>query len=1025
MCALQYGQPVVAHFADMLALYDRLASRGGPARTEADIQSDIKLLLLSGALDLDDADLLEVHLEEQVGDRHRIDVAIGYTVLETKKDLRAGGVLTDAIGQLGGYVARRAHESAQQYIGVLTDGHDWRLYELGQDDTLVEVATFELRSSDDGPALLDWLSAVLATTQHVLADAREVDARFGARSPAHQLAVKALRELWDAHTDDSELALKKQLWAELLHTAFGEAFTDDLDLFVEHTYLVITAELIAHEVLEIDVSALDPIHVVTGRLFAQRDVRGVVEPDFFDWPADVPGGDKVIRAMARRVAQLDWTDTSLDLLKHLYESVIAPEQRHGLGEYYTEDWLAEAVVEHVVDDPEQQRVLDPACGSGTFVFHAVRRALAALDAAGVPNKDALDWVTAHVTGMDVHPVAVTLARVTYLLAIGTKKLADRGPLAIPIYLGDSVQWQTGHSIINDDGLTVATDESVGALAPELFFPAAALADPVRFDKLVDSLTDKATSRVRGGPVPDVKVLLAPYGFSEKDRAAVTATFHDLCRLYDNHRDHIWGYYVRNLARPMWLATDDGRVDRIVGNPPWLSYRFMDAKTKKAFKERSETRNLWVGGRLATQQDLSTFFLVRCCELYLRGGGKFGMVLPLAVLSRRQAEGFRKGLWGAAGSANFEDSWDLDGIGPDLFPVPACVVTGTYRSIDQAQGTAELIGATEKWTGRVPRHTKWAAAKAKIKRSAVAPTTTPSTPGSPYKTEVLEGATITPRVLHFVERVPAAGGLGLPTGQVYVRSTRSRLEKAPWKKLPSRGPVPVEGAFVHPLHVGASLAPYRMLEPAHVVLPIDPVDGKLLDSGIPAFDAYPKTREWWAEGVRLWNQHRRGTMTLLERIDFQRTLQAQFPAGPTRLVYTKSGSRLAAAIVKDPATVIDHTLYWRAVATIDEARYLEAVLNAAVTQRLVEPLQSRGLLGPRHFDTYPWDLPIPRFDTGTELHAELAELGERAEAVAADVELPAGIGFQAARGKIREALADDGVAQEIEAAVAKLLGVKAS
>jgi hypothetical protein len=45
--------------------------------------------------------------------------------------------------------------------------------------------------------------------------------------------------------------------------------------------------------------------------------------------------------------------------------------------------------------------------------------------------------------MDLHPVAVTLARVTYLLAIGRERLMqpDRGRIEVPVYLGDSVQWK--------------------------------------------------------------------------------------------------------------------------------------------------------------------------------------------------------------------------------------------------------------------------------------------------------------------------------------------------------------------------------------------------------------------------------------------------------------------------------------------------------------------------------------------------------------------------------------------------------
>jgi hypothetical protein len=1008
----------------MDALLSRLASRGTGSRTEADIQSDVKVLLLTADLDLGDDDL-DVRLETQAGQQRRIDVEVGYAVIETKKDLRRSGILADAVDQLTGYVAHRTDSTGQRYVGILTDGHDWHLYTLGRDGILVSASRFELRSAEDGEGLISWLSTVLATTHNVAATPGEIDRRFGASSPAHDLDLIALRDLWDAHASDGELRLKKELWGKLLHTALGDAFADDVTLFIEHTYLVITAELIAHEVLGFDITAVDPLDLVTGTLFTRAGVHGVVESDFFDWPAELPGGEKVIRAIARRVGQIDWSTTRHDLLKHLYESVITADQRHSLGEYYTPDWLAEAVVERVVDEPATHRVLDPACGSGTFVFQAVRRVLATLDADGVPNADALAHVTTNVLGMDVHPVAVTLARVTYLLALGTERLnGDREAISVPVYLGDSVQWKIAHSIFNDDGLTVPTDDGKALFSAELFFPAATLVDPTRFDRLVSELIEKATNRERGSkPLPAIKALLNRYGLNETDQDAVTTTFRELCDLHDNHRNHIWGYYVRNLARPLWLTRDEGKVDRVVGNPPWLSYRFMDERTKKVFRERSQDRNIWAGGRVATQQDLAAYFLVRSCELYLRDGGRFGMVLPLATLSRKPTQGFREAVWGVAGTAEFDEAWDLDRVRPHIFPVPACVVTGTFASTDAKGAVRPLTGATERWAGSVPGSGAWLDVRDSISRTREDPQAVVATGGvSPYGESFMQGAVIVPRVLHVVEEVPAVGALGLPSGLVQVRSVRSSLEKGVWKKLPSRGPVPIEKEFVHPMHLGSSLVPFRMLEPWRVVLPIDPHEGRLLDVGDPQLEAYPRLHAWWTEGSRVWDQNGTGSMTLMERVNFQGTLNAQFPAAPVRVVYTKSGTRLAAAVVTDPAAIIDHALYWGAVATMEEARYLQAVLNAAVTQALVEPLQSRGQLGARHFDMYVWQLPIPRYDAGEALHAELAELGRRAEEVAQDVALPIDVGFQKARRLVRDALAADGVAREIEEAAAKLLGV---
>src|SRR5215218_1640146 len=112
------------------------------------------------------------------------------------------------------------------------------------------------------------------------------------------------------------------------------------------------------------------------------------------------------------------------------------------------------MVSEVVDAPLEQRVLDPACGSGTFLFWAVRRYLEQAEAAGVPNAEAIDGVTDHVFGIELHPVAVTLARVTYLLAIGPQRLQDRGALSVPVYLGDAIQIGHNTTVLAPSGIAV-------------------------------------------------------------------------------------------------------------------------------------------------------------------------------------------------------------------------------------------------------------------------------------------------------------------------------------------------------------------------------------------------------------------------------------------------------------------------------------------------------------------------------------------------------------------------------------------
>ena len=80
----------------------------------------------------------------------------------------------------------------------------------------------------------------------------------------------------------------------------------------------------------------------------------------------------------------------------------------------------------------------------------------------------------------------------------------------------------------------------------------------------------------------------------------------MCRLHDDNEDHIWGYYVRNLARPAWLARPANRVDVLIGNPPWLVYRYMTKHQQVSFRKMSNDRGLWAGGTAATSQELAAF-----------------------------------------------------------------------------------------------------------------------------------------------------------------------------------------------------------------------------------------------------------------------------------------------------------------------------------------------------------------------------------------------------------------------------------
>ncbi|MDA8380641.1 MAG: SAM-dependent DNA methyltransferase, partial [Actinomycetota bacterium] len=349
--------------------------------------------------------------------------------------------------------------------------------------------------------------------------------------------------------------------------------------------------------------------------------------------------------------------------------------------------------------------------------------------------------------------------------------------------------------------------------------------------------------------------------------------------------------------------------------------------------------------------------------------------------------------------------------------PAAVVLG--RRVETEART--LPARHLRFSGPLAPHGSWAVAAAELKVTEDDEGRTFSLedlPRSPYAERFRQGATLVPRMLLCVVDA-AAGPVGVPKGQRAVRSRRGRLDKAPWKDLPDHTGV-VEQVFVRPAFLGEHVLPFRLLDPAEAVVPYDGT--ALLSGDSDRIDRYPGLAQWWRSAEQIWEAHKGSgsTLSLIDQVDYQKKLSAQFPLAPIRVVYSASGNTLAAAVLTNTRAVIEHALYWGTTATLDEARYLTAILNAPALTARIRPYQSVGAFGPRHFDKYVWYAPIPEFDHDDPHHRRLVDLTTEAEAVANEVNI-GDSGFQQARKHIREALAHEGVARELDDAVGCLLG----
>ena len=1001
---------------ETLAILEELARQPG----HDEVKANFKELLVREF----GADRSALNFEKRVPEiRGRLDALIGRTVFEAKRNLDRE--MDDVLRRMPDYLADREREEKQPFVGIASDGKKWAVFEL-VDGALFKVKETTLDPSK-GEVFLAWLDGVVALKASLSPDALTVRAELGQDSVAFRHVDRALRKLWIRLGDQPTPALQRQLWADLLKLVYGREVQDN-SLWFQHTYLVIVAKCIALAVMGL--AEDDPRKMLSGEAFRSAGIEGAVESDFFDWVLADPEGEMLVRKIMAHVRRFRLSEVESDVLKILYESLIDRDERHGLGEYYTPDWLAAKVVRHAVTAPLEQKVLDPACGSGTFLFHAVRRMLAEAEEAGLPGADRAAEACRLVAGIDIHPVAVIIARVTYLLALAPALRERSGSLSVPVFLGDSMQLSISQVMAGKELVIRVppppagqgrSGEPAGAGREQLDFPETFCRDPGLFDKAIEemrsaSLADRSRDQVEAA-LTRITEQHYKADITREQSLAVTdlgKTFETFDRLRREGRDTIWAYVARNLSRPLAYSSAGGWANVLVGNPPWVAYRHMSADLQARFRELARGERVYVG-RVPSHNDLCALFTVRAAHLYLRAAGRIAFVLPLAALTRGQFEKFRTGRFESSNIA-WDEAWTMDDSVSPLFPVPSCAVFGRKRAI--ARAMPERVRTYSGWLPMRDASEAIADARLTVVTDSPALTTARTEGGSPYRSLFRQGAILVPRAFVLVEH-RSSGRLGSNPASPLVESKRSTQEKKPWRELDSLSGN-IERDFLFPILLGESILPHRIGYTFEGVIPVT-AGGRMLDSKTATEEGLPHLARWMDAAENAWNTHGKGKRQFVEQLNYIGQLSAQFPVAPIRVVYAASGTLPAAMILRDDAAIVEHKLYWTTARTEGEAAYLTVLLNSETTRSRAERYQSRGQFGARDFDKVIFNLPIPLFDENDDLHCQLAVQGARAETVAALVEIPEGERFVAARQRVRRALIDEGVAGDIEKLVEKLLG----
>lgn len=600
----------------------------------------------------------EVDLEHNIKTdeaRGRIDLLYRHLIFEVKRDLDAED--DDVQRELRKYLE---YTGGDRSMALATDGTRFDAYRLSGNE-VQKFASLDVESVDDAE-LFDWLDGFLFSQAEVEPSARDVVRRFGPVSAVYSAGRDELSRLWAQVEEEPSVKVKASEWEDLLRIVYGSS-QGSTDLFLRHTYLALVARLLAFLALTRSCPAPGAeLGIMSGDAFERAGIANFVEEDFFGWldhPMIREDARKLIGGLCRHLDIYATAEIDEDLLKHLYETLVDPAERHDLGEYYTPDWLAEYTLREAGLDRETT-LLDPACGSGTFLFSAIRL----LREQGIAGADLVRVAERNLAGFDVHPLAVTVARANFLLALGSD--AQGEAVDVPIWMANSLSEPSG--AFGKPIEVVVTAEEVFRL-------------PTEMEDVLQGLLHKAIDVAVLYASPKTSDAVAHEGMEAWLKAHHAGEFYDeywkpnltlLRKLVDDDRNTVWRFVLTNAVRPQMAARRP--VDLVAGNPPWLPVRsiserpYQEHVTKLAVRYGilAERRG-WETGAL----EIATVFACFSADWYLKPGGRLALVLPRGVLfGAKQHDRFRRMVTIPALKPIL--GVDLQHVDP-LFNVPSCVV----------------------------------------------------------------------------------------------------------------------------------------------------------------------------------------------------------------------------------------------------------------------------------------------------------------------------------------------------------------
>lgn len=857
---------------------------------------------------------------------------------------------------------------------------------------------------------------------------------FGAKDESTQEIIQYLYQT-SLESENKRVNILYDEWLRIFGVLYGESDTYNNDfsgefinmynfppnvdvkraLYSFQTYYNIVLKLLVFYMLK---SIEDPsfkydvenlMHHRMSQIFNGTDVdhqliENFFEVHFFEWFTFEKNFDyKIITGILIKINNIEITTSVLkpeiihDVLRDFYEDLIPIKLRRRMGEYYTPEWLVDFTLEKCGYDGDlSKKVLDPTCGSGSFLTHAIKIA------SNKNNKDPLlvEKICESIYGFDINPIAIISAKTNYILALGDFSKLNK-KISIPIFLCDSTLAPTVYSKNKRNGKPVEIETIVGTFSVPYFN-----------DMKVAEIFFRLILEKIEAPLYTFEKFFK--NFCDISFVTLTDNLYDECEVFYEqiHKHHnagengFWTTILKNSFAPLYTLEN---FDYVVGNPPWITWRNMSKEFRK------QTLDVWLSygifeksgyDKKTTHDDFAMAVTYVSIDHYCKPNGITGFILPQQFLkSSKGGEGFRKfSLTNVENKSirNFSVNEVYDFIKIDPFREFAT----NRASLVVFEKDKEMIYPMNSYNvGKLLNSRKKvnyqdtiASAKLKIDfdRYTAFPVNA-TDKQSPWLTVAPDYVdTISKMSGKSVYRgrkgIEPCGAKGLylldafPVDLKYIR-IENRIQHSRLEKVKQYGVVPgiVEKDFIYPLVGGKNISKWGIHSNCYIIMP-HVNDDKKSQYGLPTDELYeraPKTFNWLNQfkDVLLETRIRNGKFFNKDKHPFYRLDNVgPYTFSNFYVVWREQSKEMISCVLTklsdDSITsnriLVDSKVLYCPLDCEDEAYYLSGVLNSEIVNTFVKSYTidiQKGIDILRN-------ISIPSYESMDQLHNEICQLSKK-------------------------------------------------